>query len=191
MKKIKTIINIIFSSLVVIYLFIAPTTIFVKLKVKQNNVNRQINLECSGILELWNVDTFEGGSVSRKTWLNSRAIEFENQNKGLFIVVRDITPKQLELNLTSGIAPDMISFGIGVGDSIVNYLQEYGGRINVLDCLQKSGTKNGKLLAVPILLGGYFCFGNIDGGEVLTSKDIGPMTHIFHMLKHLSAIRSR
>ena len=47
-----------------------------------------------GVLDLWHVETFEGGSSSRKSWLNSVARQFEKANKGIYVCVTTYTHQQ-------------------------------------------------------------------------------------------------
>lgn len=48
----------------------------------------------AGVLELWNVESFEGGCGSRQAWLTGRAAKFENKNKGLYVHVTTLSPSQ-------------------------------------------------------------------------------------------------
>jgi len=132
MKKFKAIINVIISILVVGYIIFIPSTVFVSLKAKQLEINRSEVISYSGILELWNIDTFEGGSIGRTKWLEKRALEFEAKNKGLFIVINNLTLEQAKLNLEKGTVPNMVSFGIGAGEILEPYVKEYlGGKLSV------------------------------------------------------------
>ncbi len=150
----KYIIKILMSIFILFYIVIAPVTIFPKLKKSQGLVNKEIEIEYMGILELWNIDTFEGGSVSRTNFLQKRAMEFEKTHTGTFIMVQNMTPEQAVLNFENGNLPDMVSFGIGVGDKLVSNLIDLSGDYSVREILN-GGKFNGKQLAVPYLLGGY------------------------------------
>ena len=127
----KYIIKILMSIFILLYIGIAPITIFPRLKQSQGLVNKEIQIDYMGILELWNVDTFEGGSVSRTAFLQKRAMEFEKQHTGTFIMVQSMTLEQVQLNIENGNLPDMISFGIGIGDEIINHLSPIDFDINV------------------------------------------------------------
>ncbi|MCX4286493.1 MAG: hypothetical protein OSJ68_04265, partial [Clostridia bacterium] len=50
-------------------------------KIPQNQPSAQYK----GVIELWNVETFEGGCGSRSTWLTNKSAKFESANKGLFV----------------------------------------------------------------------------------------------------------
>lgn len=168
MKKIKAVVNVILSIFVVCYIIFIPSTVFVSLKAKQLEINRSEDVRYSGILELWNIDTFEGGSVGRTKWLEKRATEFESKNKGLFIVVNNLSLEQAKLNLEKGTVPDMVSFGIGAGEILEPYLNEYSGKQSAIESLLKAGRVNGKQYAIPYLLGAYFSFSNqVDSKETV------------------------
>ena len=66
------------------------------------------------VLTLWQIDNFEGGTGSRKQFLMSVARKFEKNNKGILIMVLNLTKEGAEENFNNGIFPDMISYGHGV-----------------------------------------------------------------------------
>ena len=47
-----------------------------------------------GILELWHIESFEGGVGSRAGWLKKRSTAFEKQNKGCLVNVTVLTPER-------------------------------------------------------------------------------------------------
>ena len=67
-----------------------------------------------GIITLWHLDTFEGGTGSRKQFLLSVARTFEKANQGVLIMVINHTPTSIKENFEKGVYPDLISFGCGV-----------------------------------------------------------------------------
>ena len=67
-----------------------------------------------GIITVWHLDTFEGGTGSRKQFLLSAARSFERANQGVLVMVVNHTPTSLKENLEKGIYPDLVSFGCGV-----------------------------------------------------------------------------
>lgn len=73
-----------------------------------------------GIITLWHVDTFEGGTGSRRRFLFNVAAGFEKRYKNVLIMVSNYTPDGITEALKSGLKPDMISYGVGVD---VNNLQ--------------------------------------------------------------------
>lgn len=171
--KFKYFVKIVLSALVICYLVITPVTILPTLLERQNLVNKEPDLEYVGVLELWNIDTFEGGSVSRTRWLEKRALEFENIHKGTYIMVTNMTKEQAILNLENGKCPNLFSFGIGVGEQILPYLQEYTGEINCRNDLIYAGKFENKTYAVPYILGGYMIAGNSQISENINNVGYG------------------
>src|SRR5574344_2147620 len=110
------------STLLIIFLITAPLTLFPNLQSLQANVNKSATFEYEGILELWHIETFEGGSVSRANFLEKQAIAFEKKHKGSYIVIESMSLEQFKLNLANGKKPDILSFGIGIGDGITDSL---------------------------------------------------------------------
>ena len=154
-KKFIVLIRCLISVFLLAYVIFIPTKIMPSLLKQQQLAGQDIKLSYNGVLELWNVDTFEGGSVSRTSWLEKRCLEFEKQNKGCFIIVSNMTPSQAVNNINNGKMPNMISYGFGFGNKIESYINEYTGQVNVRDDLLVGCYKNNKLLAVPYILGGY------------------------------------
>ncbi len=100
------------------------------------------------IVEIWNVDTFEGGKGSRTSFLNKTAQKL--QAEGVYFYVLSYTPEGAKEAFSRGIYPDMLSFGVGLGEIAEHCLTlpySFGG-----------GTIGGKYLAVPWCAGKYFRF---------------------------------
>ena len=110
-------------------------------------------------LELWNIDTFEGGTNSRAKFLENCAISFENKNMRKYIVVRNLTKDELVSMLEKDSLPDLISFGVGVGETIRNYCKEIKPNSNFKNDILKSGEYKSKQLSVPWCMGGYVLCG--------------------------------
>lgn len=112
-----------------------------------------------GVVEMWNVETFEGGVGSREAWLIGRAAKFEAANKGLFVHVTTLTVEQLEAKLAEGQTFDVICFSRGAGALVKQQLAVYSGSVaDVKDNYLISGQLEGKLLAVPVYSGAYCLF---------------------------------
>ena len=142
------------SALLIIFLCVAPFSVFPSLSKKQGEINKSEVFEYQGILELWHVETFEGGSVSRATFLEREAYIFEKEHKGTYISIQTMSPEQFCLNISLGKTPNILSFGIGVGDDFLSNLIELDTK-NVRSDIKTGGVFNSKQLAVPYLLGGY------------------------------------
>lgn len=117
------------------------------------------NASYKGVIELWNVEAFEGGSGSRSAWLTSRSAKFEQKNKGLFVHVTTLTEAEARLKLQDGQAFDIVCFSRGLGDDIKQYLvpldvSTRSARENML----LAGQFDGKQYAVPLYAGAYCLF---------------------------------
>lgn len=112
-----------------------------------------------GIIELWNVESFEGGSGSRSQWLTNKAAKFEAQNKGLFAHVTNLTVEQMEQKLASGDTFDIICFSRGAGYMLADKLAELDVDIGaVAENYRLSALRDGKQLCAPLYAGAYCLF---------------------------------
>ena len=109
------------------------------------------------ILELWYVETFEGGASSRSAWLNNVAIKFEKENRSQFVLVKTITESELAIHLENGEFCDLICFGSGLSENLENCLYSLNPQNYEIaqTSLKNSAMKDGNLLAVPIMFNGY------------------------------------
>jgi hypothetical protein len=82
-------------------------------KIRDNKVLEQGKNDRS-ILTIWQIDTFEGGTKSRRQFLIDVGKEFESQNQGAFVMVNSHTISSAENTLENGIYPDIISYGNGL-----------------------------------------------------------------------------
>lgn len=112
-----------------------------------------------GIVELWNVETFEGGVGSRESWLKARAAKFEKANEGLFVHVTSLTVEQLSSQLQVGDSFDMICFSRGAGAIVKDRLAAVNADAkDVRENLLISGQVNGVQYALPVYAGVYCLF---------------------------------
>ena len=98
-------------------------------------------------LEIWNIDTFEGGTKSRHSFLQSNALKFQKANDNVLIVVRSLSKEQAKIQLENGVTPDLVSFGIGAGN-LFSAISEDVSFFNV-----RNDLKSDK--AVAWCMGGY------------------------------------
>ncbi len=116
-----------------------------------------------GVINLWQIDSFEGGTGSRANWLKSICAGFERKNNGVFINVESVTLETAEKLIKSGQKrPDMISYGAGCELSF-----EYFEKLAVK---KLPDTKDALCdIAVPWCMGAYFMIG--DGETDLWGND--------------------
>lgn len=99
------------------------------------------------VLNLWHVDTFEGGSGSRKQFLLSVARQFEKQHKGVLVTVSSYSVQGVNLAFENNQFPDVISYGIGVNLANLTTLK--------VDKVSKGGVISNKCYATEWCRGGY------------------------------------
>ncbi len=123
-----------------------------------NKPQEQQQSQYMGVLELWNVETFEGGSGSRTSWLTSVASKFEESNKGLFVHVTTLTVEQLREKLADGQTYDIISFSRGVGQYLTDLAELSIPLGDIFSNFCLAGQKGGKQYAIPYYAGAYCLF---------------------------------
>ncbi|MBR2909553.1 MAG: hypothetical protein IKC11_04310 [Clostridia bacterium] len=146
-------------SLLVGILIIAPM-VGVVYHNKQKLVSEKMfgnKAEYQGIVTLWNVDTFEGGTASRSGFLEKVATKFEKQNKGAFIKVENLTIDEMVANLKMGKKPNLFSFGMGISHYLEKDMLALSGdyESRIMSNFLASGMENGVSKAVAWCFGGY------------------------------------
>ena len=115
-----------------------------------------------GVLELWNVESFEGGIGSREAWLTNKAAKFEAANTGLFVHVTTLTVEQLEAKLASGEQFDLITFSRGAGSIAQDRLAPISKNMGfVKDNFLLSAQVDGQQYAMPLYAGVYCLFARV------------------------------
>ena len=108
--------------------------------------------EYKGIITLWQVDGFEGGTGSRKQFLLKAARGFEKVYPGALVMVSNYTLDGVKNNFEKGVFPDLISYSNGT--DLTGYSQ-----INVNRTV-KGGLVGGKVYATAWARGGYVLIKN-------------------------------
>lgn len=75
------------------------------------------------VLNVWQIDSFEGGKGSRADFLQNIGDGF-SQRGGCYITVNSLSAEAARLNLSNGVVPDVISFGAGAY-GLENYISDY------------------------------------------------------------------
>ena len=160
MRKIRKfgLINLIALVLVVLILsFIPSATVILK-----NNSDVDIlenEEEYCGIIEIWHIDSFEGGTTSKEFYLNSVSNAFMKGHKGTYVHITNLSVDGLINNLNNNKLPDIFSFGSGIGEYIKEYIKEISLKNDlVFKNLLESGEISGVQYSIPYTLGLYFIF---------------------------------
>lgn len=138
---------------------IAPTTFLIA----ENNEERFSKefigekAQYQGIITLWNVDTFEGGSGSRSGFLEWVAMKFEKKFKGALIKIENLSIDEMKANLMRGIYPSMFSFGMGIAGFLKDKMQTLPEKLSniVPTNLYSAGLTGGLFKAAAWTYGGY------------------------------------
>lgn len=77
----------------------------------------------TGIIEVWNIDSFESGIKSKCSFLEEQAKKFQRRYKGVSVLVRSLTENECLNSLRTGDCPDIISCSYGVSNKIREYLR--------------------------------------------------------------------
>ena len=162
MKETKKfgILNLIALSLLVLILIAISTLPMLKI---ENDTDKLKHLESEasmqGVIDLWNVDSFSGGSISKSDYLEQVARKFEIQNKGLYINIQNMTVDEFSLAIASGKRPAMISFGYGLGELVKDLLAPLEIDLSAVKSeIKNAGMVENNQLAVGYLMGGYAYF---------------------------------
>ncbi len=114
----------------------------------------KISKAYKGIITVWQIDGFEGGSGSRKQFLLGVARDFEKQNEGVLVMVINHTFTSAEQNISNGIYPDIISYSNGLDIKNMKPLKT--------DRSIGGGKVGQKVYATPWCRGGYVLIKNLD-----------------------------
>lgn len=106
------------------------------------------------IYTVWHVETFEGGGKSRLDYLKNVARSIEKDNPGVLFFIKQIDADNLQTELASSV-PDIISFGHGVGKTVLPFLQSFDSTFDIRDEVIESATFNNKIYALPFIVSGY------------------------------------
>ena len=130
-----------------------------------------------GMIEIWNIDTFESGTVSKISILNDYAKTFQKDNKGLYFIVRNVTETECGYMLASGQKPDMFSCSYGVASELADYVDVFSdSEIDLLSNFKNAGMNlNGELSGVAWCSGAYFLIStnqSLEKANVDTEKPV-------------------
>ena len=79
----------------------------------------------NGMLEVWNIDSFESGLKSKFSYLESMAKKFQKRYKGVYLMLRNLTIGECVNLLNEGTVPDVISCSYGVSEKIKRYVKAF------------------------------------------------------------------
>lgn len=168
--KIKSVKNIL-KRLIVAVLVVVMLVVLPSVELKQNEDLSRIysvflgtKSKYQGIIEIWNIDTFESGKVSKEKVLNEIAQSFQNQNKGLYIMIRNLTEYECLNLIQSGEMPDLFSCSYGVAEKIKPYVKSFQSVdvSNIDSAAINAGMLNDAVFGVPWCKGSYYLISTVD-----------------------------
>lgn len=154
----KYLIRAIISVFLIIAVVVVPAGLYDELNTDKitDEMYRRREKYFYGVINLWQIDSFEGGIGSRANFLKEITKKFEKQNNGVFVNIESITAEKAEKLIKSGQKkPDIISYGAGVeiDENLFAVLN-----ISTAPDLVKNIKNN----AVPWCMGAYFMLGDSD-----------------------------
>lgn len=158
----------IFAFCVATFLFVAPYFLLPQINASRSQWLQNAPKDAC-FLELWEIDTFEGGSASRARFLEKVAFEYQKKTATVYVIVRSLELEQAKNLLENGTTPDLISFGLGAGDMVSAFAQSIDVPDRVRSDLLAGGRLEGENLAVPWCMGGYVLCSQKDLGEFCAS----------------------
>ena len=166
MKKValKSIISRVFVSILVVILIVFLPLVSIKQNDNLENIFSVFlgaKAKYQGIIEIWNIDTFEGGSAPKSNYLTSVASSFEKKNKGIYVMIKNLTEFECLNLLYSGYKPDLFSCSYGVASEIKNYIEPLdmknsSAEKNIMKNLLSAGKIGNEQYGVPWCFGLYF-----------------------------------
>ena len=112
--------------------------------------------EFQGMLEIWNVDTFESGTASKSSFLSYASKEFQKNHKGLYFMIRNVSKQELVNLLEIGEKPDLISCSYGVAESVKAELKPFSKNVSLQKDFLEAGKLEGKQFGLAWCYGIYF-----------------------------------
>ena len=180
MKKIKNLKSVLFRILVFV-LVVVMIVFLPSVKLKQNQDLENIygvflgnKSKYQGIIEIWNIDSFEAGNKSKTSLLTEISKEYQKKNKGVYFMVRNLTENECLGLAEKGEIPDLISCSYGVAEKLRPYIKEYS---SIDENYFENGAKalilsTEKKFAVPWCKGGYFLISTRDKLEKAKIEDV-------------------
>lgn len=163
-KSKKKIFFVCISNFVLVFILLAVIllvpTVSVTIKTYYNALSTKFigkKAEYQGVIYLWNVDTFEGGSASKSSFLMKTAVSFEKIYKGALIKVDNLTTTEMFAKLKNGEKPHMISFGCGIGSHFSEEMLSFDDKLikNHMENVASAGFENQNIKAIAWAMSGY------------------------------------
>jgi len=147
--------NIVFSAIFLLFIIVAPFYFE-----RAGVYTPPITQAETTFLKVWHIDSFEGGSGNRATFLEKMATQFHKANPNIFLVVQNLSEEEVLTAVKNGDKADIISFSHHIANDIVEKLLPLRVKTYSKEELLFCGQKNDKTYAVPWNMAGYCLIGN-------------------------------
>ena len=111
----------------------------------------------NGMIEVWNIDSFESGLKSKVSYIETIAKRFQKKYKGVYLMVRNLTAGECVNLLKSGNVPDVVSCSYGNFEIIKDYVIAFENENEEVfgNFLNAGRSSDGKLYALAWCVGVY------------------------------------
>lgn len=111
-----------------------------------------------GVIEVWNIDTFDSGIAPKSNYLSDIANVFEKKNKGIYVMIKNLTETECLNLLNCGYKPDLFSCSYGVAEDIKDYIQPLSNLdgVEMSQNLVNAGKIGDYSYGLPWCYGSYF-----------------------------------
>ena len=157
---------IIYTAIALAIVFFSSFYIYPKLKNDEQNSAKSYR----GVLQIWNIDSFEGGKGSRTSFLQAIAKTFEKEQQGLFVLVTTHTITSAKEALKKGERPDLLSYGTGC-DFVADIAQP------IENLSYRATNMHGRCYAYPWAVGQYVLISFEDNFENIQPENTVLSTH--------------
>lgn len=128
--------------------------------------------ELQGMIEIWNVDTFEAGTASKSSFLTYASKVFQKNHKGLYFMIRNVSKQELVNLIESGERPDLISCSYGVASKIKDIIQPFSKTPEMQSDFLEAGQIDGKSFGLAWTYGSYFLISTSEKLELAGVEDV-------------------
>lgn len=157
-------------SLMILYLVFMPKTIMSRLEENAYNKIFKPDLKNEAfMLDVWHIVEFKPHTGSLNSYFSEYSLEFEKNNKGVFINNAAMTVEEYYERINRGERADVYSFPASQEDKINLLSFEEDETEGLLFNSEKHGIKGGRRTAIPYALFGSFIVGN---SELLQKKNM-------------------
>jgi len=160
-------------AILTLYIFSGPVLLeHVKEDYKKSLEPVHEKTEWTGVITLWDYPRLDIRSGTRFSWIKSKIRQFEKQNPGVYIELRELDwnegPGFLKAAAKIGANPDIAPIGSDYFFISGGYLEELDGYISLeeradfIDSILDTAMYNGKTYGIPWMMTGYTMLLNTD-----------------------------